>query len=36
MATWLTDEFVERVRSESDLVSVISTYVPLKRKGKQF
>ena len=36
MTTWLTDEFVDRVRSESDLVSVISTYVPLKRKGKQF
>ena len=36
MAMFLPDEFVERVRSESDLVSVVSTYVQLKRKGKRY
>ncbi|WP_294518882.1 DNA primase [uncultured Anaerovibrio sp.] len=36
MAMFLPDEFVERVRSESDLVSVVSTYVQLKRKGNRY
>ena len=30
------EEFVERVRSESDIVSVISAYVSLKRKGNRY
>ena len=30
------DDFVDRLRSESDIVSVISDYVPLKKKGKNF
>lgn len=32
MSGRLTDEFVERVRSESDIVSVVSGYVPMKKK----
>ena len=30
------EEFVERVRAESDIVSLVSEYVPLKKKGKNF
>lgn len=30
------DDFVERVRSESDIVSVISGYVQLKKKGNRY
>ncbi|MCR5175883.1 MAG: DNA primase [Anaerovibrio sp.] len=36
MAIWLPEEFVERVRSESDIVSVVSTYVQLKRRGNRY
>ncbi|MBR2142311.1 DNA primase [Anaerovibrio sp.] len=36
MAMYLPDEFVERVRAESDLVSVVSTYVQLKRRGNRY
>ncbi len=30
------DDFVERVRSASDIYSVIAAYVPLKRKGNRY
>ena len=30
------DEFVERVRSESDILAVVSSYVPMKRKGNRY
>jgi len=30
------DEFIERLRSESDIVSIVSDYVPLKKKGKNY
>lgn len=30
------DEFIDKLRSESDLVSVISDYVPLKKKGRNY
>lgn len=30
------DEFVERVRSESDILNVVASYVPLKRKGNRY
>ncbi|MBU2701518.1 DNA primase [Sporomusaceae bacterium BoRhaA] len=30
------DDFVDRLRSESDIVSVVSDYVPLKKKGKNY
>lgn len=30
------NDFIDRLRSESDIVSVVSEYVPLKRKGKNF
>lgn len=30
------DEFIERLRSQSDIVSIISDYVPLKKKGKNY
>lgn len=36
MAIYLPDEFVDRVRAESDLVSTVSAYVQLKRKGNRF
>lgn len=36
MKNVLYDEFIERVRSESDIVSVVSEYVNLKKKGKNF
>ncbi len=32
----LTDDFVARVRSESDIVSVVSGYVALKKKGNRY
>jgi DNA primase len=32
----LYDDFVDRVRTESDIISVISEYVPLKKRGKNF
>ena len=30
------DEFVEQVRSQSDIVQVVQSYVPLKRKGNRY
>lgn len=30
------DDFIDRLRSECDIVSVISEYVPLKKKGKNY
>lgn len=30
------DEFIDRLRSESDIVSILSDYVPLKKKGKNY
>ncbi len=30
------DEFVERVRSQSDIMAVVSNYVPLKKKGNRY
>ena len=30
------DEFIDRLRSECDIVSVLSDYVPLKKKGKNY
>jgi DNA primase len=30
------DDFIENLRSQSDIVSVISEYVPLKKKGKNY
>ena len=30
------DEFVERVRSQSDILTVVSGYVPMKRKGNRY
>ncbi|HAK74380.1 MAG TPA: hypothetical protein DCP36_13945, partial [Sporomusaceae bacterium] len=36
MKNTLYDEFVDRVRTESDIISVISEYIPLKKKGKNF
>jgi len=30
------DEFIERLRSECDIVSILSEYVPLKKKGKNY
>ena len=32
----LPDDFVEKLRSQADIVSVISEYVPLKKKGRNF
>lgn len=30
------DEFIEKLRSESDIVSVISEYLPLKKRGRNY
>ncbi|MBC7914374.1 MAG: DNA primase [Pyrinomonadaceae bacterium] len=30
------DEFIDRLRSECDIVSILSEYVPLKKKGKNY
>ena len=30
------DEFVEQVRSQSDIVQVVQGYVSLKKKGNRF
>ena len=30
------DDFVDKLRDESDIVSVVSDYVPLKKKGKNY
>ncbi|MDT8901927.1 DNA primase [Anaeroselena agilis] len=30
------DDFIDRLRSQSDIVSVISEYVPLKKRGKNY
>lgn len=30
------DEFIDRLRSECDIVSILSDYVPLKKKGKNY
>ena len=30
------DDFIDRLRSESDIVSIVSDYVSLKKKGKNF
>lgn len=32
----ITDDFVNRLRAESDIIGIISEYVPLKKKGKNF
>ena len=29
-------EFIDRLRSDSDIVSVISDYLPLRQKGKNY
>lgn len=36
MRDGLLDEFVERVRAESDLLTVVSSYVSMKRKGNRY
>lgn len=36
MSGRLTDEFIERVRLESDIVSVVSSYVSMKKKGNRY
>lgn len=36
MKNELLDEFVEKVRAESDIVAVVSGYVPLKRRGNRY
>lgn len=36
MGNTLKEEFIEHVRSHSDIVSVINDYVTLKRKGKNY
>ena len=30
------DDFIDRLRSESDIVSIVSDYVALKKKGKNY
>jgi DNA primase len=30
------DEFIDRLRSECDIISILSDYVPLKKKGKNY
>lgn len=30
------DDFIDRLRSESDIIRIISEYVPLKKKGKNY
>jgi DNA primase len=30
------DEFIDRLRAECDIVSILSEYVPLKKKGKNY
>jgi DNA primase len=30
------DEFIDKLRSESDIVSVVSDYVPLKKRGRNY
>ena len=30
------DEFIEKLRVENDIVSILSDYVPLKKKGKNY
>lgn len=32
----ITDDFINRLRAESDIIGLISEYVPLKKKGKNF
>jgi len=32
----IPDDFVEKLRSQSDIVSIISEYVPLKKKGRNY
>ncbi|MBR4695688.1 MAG: DNA primase, partial [Selenomonadaceae bacterium] len=36
MANGEWDEFVERVRSQSGILSVVSRYVPIKKKGNNY
>ena len=36
MKDGIYDEFIDRLRSESDIVSILSDYVPLKKKGKNY
>ncbi len=36
MKDGIYDEFIDRLRSESDIVSILSEYVPLKKKGKNY
>ena len=32
----LPDDFVDKLRSQADIVSVIAEYVPLKQKGRNY
>ena len=36
MAGYIPDDIVERIKAESDIVSVVSTFVNLKRSGKDY
>ena len=36
MAGYIPDDIVERIKNESDIVSVISGYVSLKKMGKDY
>lgn len=36
MGVKLTEEFVEQVSAETDILSVVSSYVPLRRKGNRY
>lgn len=36
MKDGIYDEFIDRLRSESDIVSILSDYVPLKKRGKNY
>ncbi|MBO7363704.1 MAG: DNA primase, partial [Lachnospiraceae bacterium] len=33
---YFTDEFVEEVRSRNDILDVVGSYVPLKKKGNNY
>ncbi len=32
----ISDDFIERLRADSDIVSIISDYVPLKKRGRNY
>src|SRR5690554_243318 len=36
MTFYINDEIIERVREASDIVDIISAYIPLKRSGSNF